>query len=291
MYDKSLEDVFKNLIKKVFKLSGQPTPLLLQSHDAEGNLARRLVSDLKSDFKAGKLFLNYQPQINYDNTIFGTEALIRWQHEQLGAIPPPVLIALAEEAGMIDKIGLWVFKTAAEGYNELKKAGFGGVMMSVNVSPLQLDNSLLADEFKKISDNLKVPPERLEIEITEQAAINGVNHTKVINDLRKHGFCVAMDDFVMGDSSLKCLNELNLSTIKLDGELVKEILTNPTCAETVSSVIRLSRSMNLHVIAEYVETAEQRELLNKLGCYCYQGWLYSPAVSLEKVIETLKFMQ
>ena len=292
MYGKSFERDNKRtlyrLLDKVLKQSEQKSSMILQDQDTEGNMARNLVHDLKNDLKAGKLYMEFQPQINADNTIFGTEALVRWNHDQLGLIPPPVIIAIAEESSLMDELGNWIFAASISQYNTFKEAGFEDIIVSVNITPSQLDNTLLADDFIAICNSLNIPPKCIEIEITEQAALGGANRIKIINKLKEHGFHIAMDDFGMGHSSLMYLKEFNLSTIKLDGSLVKEILVNPSCCEIISSIVHLCKSMDIHIIAEFVETKEQRDLLEKLGCCCYQGYLYSKAVSPGDAISYFK---
>ena len=248
-------------------------------------MARNLANDLRKDLKDEKLYLEFQPQIYSDNTIFGVEALIRWEHNQFGFIQPPLLIAIAEESGLIDELGLWIFRSAVSKYNIFKEAGYGDIIISVNITPSQLDNPALADEFIKITKSLNVPFNKIEIEITEQAALGGNNRINAIKVLQEQGFRVAMDDFGMGHSSLMYLKELNLSTIKLDGSLISEIQTNLSCREIISSIVFLCKSMNIHIIAECVENETQKNILKELNCYCYQGFLYSKPLLLEDVLE------
>jgi len=291
LYEKSMvrnaSRTLASLTEEVFK-SSERRHFLLGKQDAVGRMARELVIDMENDFKAGKIYANFQPQMNFDNTVFGAETLVRWKHEQLGFIPPPVMIALAEESNMIHEIGYWVFEQSASALRTMIDKGFENFTISVNVSPSQLGNPAIADEFAKIARKYNISPNRIEIEITEQIALGGMKNVNTIKELQSLGFLISMDDFGMGHSSLMYLKEFNLSTIKLDGSLTKEILANSVCADIISSIVHLGQSKSIHIIAEFVETQAQRERLHELGCNCYQGYLFSPPVSLEALIKYCK---
>ena len=286
----------KSSLKRVCDLADHPEHhqprSLCSRQDDIGNITRFLISDLKHDLKGNRLELFYQPQTGYDGRIMGVEALLRWKHDLFGYIYPPAIIQLAEESDLIDELGLWIFDKACANKKELDMMGFQDISVSVNVSAVQLENESLSDQFKAITGKYGVSPDMLDIEITEQVALSGSEKiTTALENFKLMGMKIAMDDFGMGHSSLMYLKQYNFDTIKLDGSLVREIMTNCHCSDIISSIVYLSESMRFSIIAEYVETAEQRDSLYKLGCHCYQGYLYSPALPFDKLIEYLKNAQ
>ena len=295
LYEKSLtrntSRTLTRLADEVLIESDRRHAFLLDKQNAVGRMARELAIDMKNAFKAGKLYVKFQPQVNFDNSVFGAETLIRWEHEQLGSISPAIMIALAEESQMIHEIGYWVFEQSASALRTMTDKGFEDIIISVNVTPSQLGSPAIAGEFARIARKYNVSPARIEIEITEQVALGGMTRVNTIKALQALGFPISMDDFGMGHSSLLYLKEFDLSTIKLDGSLTKEILDNPVCGDIISSIVHLARSKGIHIIAEYVETHEQKERLHKLACDCYQGFLYSPPLSLEDLITYCKNLE
>ncbi|HPJ34215.1 MAG TPA: EAL domain-containing protein [Spirochaetota bacterium] len=281
--EKGQEELMNSLLKEVQHLDEKKELILLNRNDNIGNLARLLSSDLERDLNSGRISLVYQPQVNSDNRMFGMEALLRWKHNDFGPIPPPVTIALAEESPFIYDLGTWIIRTACMQMNIWNRAGLKNFSMSINLSPYQLDDPSLISKVKSILDTTGVKPSSLEIEITEQAALGGLERLGRLNELKGLGIKLAMDDFGMGHSSLMYLKELSLDTIKLDGALVHEVLTNEKCGEIISSIIQLGRSMNINVIAEYVDTEPQQRELVRLGCHLFQGFLYSPPLQPDEL--------
>lgn len=260
----------------------------LTRRDDKGNTARFLIADLEHDLQNNKLALFYQPQADYEGKIIGAEALLRWKHDTYGYIYPPLVIALAEEAQLMDKLGYWILDTACGDLKKLNALGFENMAISVNISARQLESDSFLDNLNEIIKRQQAPTDLLKMEITEQLALAGSKNVrdklKAIKDL---GIKLAMDDFGMGHSSLMYLKEYEFDTIKLDGALIKEIVTNHTCRDIISSIIFLSRSLYFSVVAEYVESEEQRELLYGLGCTQYQGYLYSPAIAYAELVSYL----
>ena len=284
LYEKSLDRSsvrrLDSLASEVLRVGESHLSALMERQDELGAMARELAIELQSDFRLNRLYVNLQPQVNADGDIFGAEVLTRWQHKHLGSVPPYVISALAKESKIINELGYWIFEQAALSLRALIDAGFENITVSVNISPVQLDNSALAGEFAKIAAKYNVPPVRLEMEITEQTILSGINRGNMIKELQALGFVIAIDNLNHG--SLKYMEDLNLSSIKIDGSLVKEMITDPLCSAIISSIINNANSTR--VTALHVETNEQRDLLHKLGCTCYQGYLYNPALPLEKFI-------
>lgn len=263
-------------------------PALLSRHDEIGNLSRFLASDLVDDLKNEKLELYYQPQIDYNGRIFGIEALLRWNHPVYGYIYPPLIIALAEETNRIDSLGRWIFTKSFDDLRCLRNSGFGDISLSVNVSAVQLENETLVPWLKEKMEWHELPFHSVKIEITEQIALAGSH--KIMNQIdaiRQLGIKLAMDDFGMGHSSLKYLKEYEFDTIKLDGSLIREVVSNSNCRTIISSIVYLCKSLDCSIIAEYVEEEEQKNILYQLGCEKYQGYLYSEPLRYEELIQYL----
>lgn len=255
---------------------------LLNRRDAGGNLARQLVKDLERDMQQGSLRLEYQPQIDQQGRMFGVETLFRWRHQVYGSIAPPVAIALAEESGLIDRLGLWIVDTACLQWKEWCDAGMDSVSLSINLTPRQLDHEKLPAEVARVLREYRLSPGLIELEITEQTALGGMQRLDRLHELKAMGLKLAIDDFGMGHSSLMYLKDLNLDTIKLDGSLVKGVLNNERCSEIIRSVIQLGDSIGIRIVAEYVETEAQQQALLAMGCHHYQGYLYSPPLPPEQ---------
>jgi lactose/cellobiose-specific phosphotransferase system IIC component len=283
-----------NNLKKVYtKLSEYEeqgiVPSLTTRHDDIGNTSRLLAADLKDSLENSRLALFYQPQVDFEGGIFGVEALLRWKHDIYGYIYPPLIIALAHEAQITDKLGYWIIDTACRDLKELNDQGLKHVIFSVNISVHQLENDNFINDIVEIIERYEIDPDSLEFEITEQIALTGTK--KIINQLKtikNLGIRLAMDDFGMGHSSLMYLKEYEFDSIKIDGGLVRDIMTNSTCSDIISSIVYLSKSLYFSIVAEYVETEEQKYKLHRLGCDQYQGYLYSPAVPRNSLIDFIK---
>ena len=262
---------------------------LLERQDSIGSLAKALAEDLRSDIESKSITLFYQPQVDYTGNVFCAEALLRWKHDTYGYIYPPLVIELAEEAGMIDQLGFLIIDQACAAIAGLKDHGFGGTAVSVNVTAAQLENESFASTVMQLVEKHRIHTSSLKIEITEQVALENDKQIRdSLKTLNAYGIELEMDDFGMGHSSLLYLKEYNFNTIKLDGSLVREICTNASCRDIISSIVYLSKSLNYSVLAEFVETEEQRQILHALGCDQYQGYLYSKAIPPEALIEYIK---
>lgn len=277
-------------LEKVYALFRQSEEMgmrssLLTRHDDIGTISRFLAADLEHDLCNGRLTLFYQPQVEHSGRVFGIEALLRWKHDAYGYIYPPLIIALAEESRLIDKLGSWIVNQACADLKKVHDAGLTEVEVSINISALQLENNGFTESLEAAVYRNGLQPRDVMIEITERLALSGskkiIDHIKAIKAL---GIKLAMDDFGMGHSSLLYLKEYDFDTVKLDGSLVREILSNSSCSNIISSIMFLGESLNYTVIAEYVENADQRERLHGLGCDRYQGYHYSKALPFGELV-------
>jgi EAL domain-containing protein (putative c-di-GMP-specific phosphodiesterase class I) len=252
----------------------------------EADLAHRaaLKADMRRALRNREFSLYYQPQIRGDGEITGAEALLRWHHPQRGMVPPNEFIPLAEEDGLIPDIGHWVLHTAC-----LQLARWATshatekLEIAVNVSVRQLIDTNFVNSVGAALRESGANPCRLKLEITESSVMENVEEVIAkMAALKTRGVGFSLDDFGTGYSSLSHLKRLPLSQIKIDRSFVKDVLTDARDASIVRTIITLGRNLNLPVIAEGVETEEQRRFLEEEGCDAYQGYLFSPAVAISQ---------
>lgn len=252
----------------------------IESRDDAGSLARSLLSDLAFDLEKDKgLYLEYQPQVSSSSgKVVGVESLVRWRHELYGNIPAPIIIALAEESGLIRPLGQRIFEEACSTRKLWLDLGIDDLVMAVNVSARQL-HAGLPDELMGVLRKYDLDPSMIELEVTESGALDsGTPESAVLATLHEIGFPLAIDDFGMGHSSLKYLKQFPVDTVKIDGAISREVVTNPICADIVASITRLCRARGMTSVAEFVEDEEQADILRALGCDVFQGWLYSKSL-------------
>lgn len=231
----------------------------------------------------------YQPQVSLHNgQIVGMEALIRWQHPDLGIVFPSNFIPLAEETGLIVPIGEWVLKTACAQNKEWQKAGHAPIRVSVNLASRQFQQKDLVEMVSHVLSETELEPHYLDMEITESIAMEDADITLlVLRELTKKGIQISIDDFGTGYSSLSYLKKFPIHTLKIDQSFVRDITTDPNDAAIASAIIVLGHSLKLRVVAEGVETKEQLAFLKLQKCDQIQGFLFShplPAKDFEKLL-------
>ncbi|MGC2210217.1 MAG: EAL domain-containing protein [Candidatus Korobacteraceae bacterium] len=243
-----------------------------------------LLSDLKCALQNGELELHYQPQLNSVGQVTGAEALMRWRHPLRGMVPPNEFIPLAESAGLINGLGYWALETASQQLASwAHRPQMRGLNLAVNVSIRQLQDSGFVPLIGRLICESGVNPQKLKLEITESFMMERAKETiaKMIA-IKALGVGFSMDDFGTGYSSLSQLKELPLDQLKIDQSFVRDMLNDEKNASILRTIIALAKSLNLSLIAEGVETPEQREFLLDQGCCCYQGYLFSPALPTSK---------
>ena len=263
-------------------------PMFLTRGDHIGTTSGLLLHDLKHAVKNRKLHILYQPQVRADGSCIGAEALLRWNHPLYGMIYPPLIIYLAEEGKILPDLEKLIIDEVVAGIARTKENYSGEFKISVNFTA----HSLLWDCENYIEQELErnhVEPDKLWIEITEQDILIKTDLImKKLNQLKENGHRLLIDDFGMGHTSLLYLQSEIFSVVKLDGSLTRPLLTSETNQKIVSSIVELGNELNVDVIAEYVETREQQKLLEKLGCTCYQGYLYSKPIPLDEFIQYIR---
>ncbi|NJK41931.1 MAG: EAL domain-containing protein [Acaryochloridaceae cyanobacterium SU_2_1] len=243
-----------------------------------------LQTDLRCAQEQGQLLLHYQPQIDLQTgMITGMEALLRWQHPQHGLVPPDQFIPLAEESDLIIEMGKWVLQEACEqAVNWQQMTGISR-SMSVNLSARQFYDPTLLESITQVLARTQLDPQSLELEITETIAIKNIDQAQtVLRQLQGMGIKIAMDDFGTGYSSLNYLTQLPLDTLKIDQSFVKRLTIDAIDTkelEVINAVLALGRGLNLHVVAEGVDTEAKLQLLRSLNCQTAQGYLISPPLA------------
>lgn len=233
--------------------------------------------------------LEYQPQFDLrSGDIIGLEALARWQHHGLEETPPDIFIKVAEETGLIHRMGDQIMEMACRQAARWQQEGFEGLKVSVNISLLQLKQSDFADRLKSIVKASGVAQELIELEITESTLMENAGFMEsLINMLSVQGFRIAIDDFGTGYSSLSYLKRLAIDRIKIDSSFIKELPDAANDAAICSAIISMAHNLNLSVIAEGVETDEQMEYLRKVRCDEIQGYIFSHPVGPREITEMI----
>jgi diguanylate cyclase (GGDEF)-like protein/PAS domain S-box-containing protein len=238
---------------------------------------------------AGSFHLLYQPKIDLaTGRLFGVEALIRWRHPEHGLVPPPRFIGLAEESGLIVGIGEWVVRTACRQAQAWRAAGLDALTVSVNVSARQFEERRLVERIAGALRDANLPPSALELEVTESLLMRDLKQAVGrMGELKAMGVSLSIDDFGTGYSSLSALKSFPISTLKIDKSFVRDVAHEPDDQAIALAVISLGHRLGLRVIAEGVETEEQRDFLRANGCDEMQGYLFSPPVPAERIAEML----
>lgn len=290
VHEINLKNQLKVMISEMQRMEAASIPIdFLSRTDEIGLLAQMLLRDLKLALRNKQIFLLYQPQMDCNGHCFGAEALVRWNHPVFGYIYPPLLIYIAKAGNTLPIFEKQLFDMTCAAIQRISKEYDGNFKVSVNITA----KSLSWDGLENcIQDNLKryqVPAEKLWMEITEQDILSHSQNTlDKLNRLKAMGHSLLIDDFGMGHTSLIYLQSGHFDVVKLDGSLTKSILTNETNQKIVSSIVDLSKQLNIHVIAEFVETEAEMNRLHEMGCDWYQGYLFSPAIPLDDFITYLK---
>ncbi|HBN54851.1 MAG TPA: hypothetical protein DD456_12730 [Stenotrophomonas sp.] len=234
----------------------------------------RLLQDLRRALARDELLLHYQPKFPASGQpVIGAEALLRWEHPELGLLGPDAFIPIAERSGLILPIGDWVLDRACAQLRAWHDAGHGHWSMAVNLSPLQFASPSLVETVRQTLQRHALDPCHLTLEVTETTAMKDVESSlQRLNTLTAMGVKIAIDDFGTGYSSLLYLKRMPASELKIDRAFVRDLESNSEDAAIVSSIVALGRSLQLQVVAEGVETEAQRDFLDQLGCDLLQGY-------------------
>jgi diguanylate cyclase len=249
-----------------------------------------LGSQLRGAAQRGELRLHYQPKLNVaSNRIVGAEALVRWQHPELGLVPPLRFIALAEELGLIQGIGNWVLQTACRDVAQWKRDGLGDLRIAINVAKPQFFAGDLADTVQRELQSSGLSADKLMIELTESMLMDSVGDSLgQMRALKQLGVRLSIDDFGTGYSSLSYLKTFPIDELKIDRSFIMDLPGTASDVAIVRTIIDLGHSLGMVVIAEGVETQAQLECMQALNCDKYQGFLFSKPVPQEEFVALLR---
>ncbi len=245
-----------------------------------------LTNNLRNAVEKDELILYYQPVIDVrENRLVSFEALVRWEHPKYGIITPEHFIPLAEESGMMVKIGKHIIRKVCDQIKEFETKELD-LKIAINISSKQLTQNHLEQTVKAIVKESQINPQHLELEVTESFLMDNIKTTdETIKNLKDIGICTAIDDFGTGYSSLSRLKKLSISKLKIDKSFINDIPHNNDDMVITEMIITLAKQLNLDIVAEGVETTNQKEFLAQKGCYMMQGYLFSEALSTENLYE------
>jgi diguanylate cyclase (GGDEF)-like protein len=263
-------------------------------HASEMNVAMRRVLAIEARMPVAiaerELVVHYQPQ--YDvrrDRIVGAEALVRWQHPELGFLTPNEFLPLAEKSGWIVSLGAWVLREACQQAAAWHERGHPGLRISVNVATRQLHEPGFQNLVRAVLGECGLRPESLELEITESSLVEDVEATvETFSALKRLGVRLSIDDFGTGYSALSYLKHLPLDVLKIDRSFVCDVTTHPVNATITETIVQLARGLGLTTVAEGVETPEQLLALGAYGCHRLQGFLFGRPVAPEVFEEWLE---
>ncbi len=294
IYEDKLDLSLKENTKELVKILQRAEEInykayILNRNDKLGWCGKILLNDLREDLKEGKVFLVYQPQVSENRKIIGLEALIRWKHSTVGFIYPPLIIELAKEGKILSELESYIFIEAGKVLKDINSKISPLIKISVNVTA----DSLLEDSFEDNIDNVvkkyELDTKNLAIEITEQdELLNLESVEKKLVSLNNKGHKIIIDDFGMGHTSIKYLQNYKFNVVKIDGSLVRGIDENKRNLDIISSIVFLSKYLDFTIISEGVETCTQKDVLLGLGCRIFQGYYYSKPIIYEELLNNIE---
>ncbi len=255
----------------------------------------RLESELHKALAEKQFELFFQPKVDVStNRIQGAEALLRWQHPERGMISPGEFIPVLESSGLMVEVGRWIIEEGCRALNALNESGVWheGMRLSLNVSPRQFRGQTFVDDMAKTLHDIVIPPDSLDLEITEGVVIHNVDETiATMTALSAMGISFSLDDFGTGYSSISYLKRLPVSTLKIDYSFVRDIVDDRSDRVLVETIVTMGQLLDLNVVAEGVEEKEQLDILSAFGCNCYQGYYFSRPIPFDEFESLLKSNQ
>jgi EAL domain-containing protein (putative c-di-GMP-specific phosphodiesterase class I) len=249
----------------------------------------KLESGLRLALERKEFYLVYQPQMDLaTEQIVGVEALLRWQHPELGLVPPDRFINIAENSGLIVPIGEWVLRTACVQARKWHDEGLAAVPIAVNVSAVQFRQDGFRDLIKNVLLETGLPPQCLELELTESLLLTNADVMfSVLRELNEMGLQLTIDDFGTGYSSLSYLKQFPVKKLKIDRSFIRNVAVNPSDAAITTAIIGMAKSLDLKVIAEGVENEAQTSFLREHRCDEIQGYYFSKPITATEVADKL----
>jgi diguanylate cyclase (GGDEF)-like protein len=261
------------------------------NNDMDQNASRRFVisNSLRRGLEQNEFRVYYQPKLDVaSGRIVAMEALVRWEHPELGLLSPLEFIQLAEEGGLIMQLGEWVLRESCIQNVKWQSEGFVDLRIAVNLSGYQLQHSALLATILKVLDETGMSPDYLELEITESVIMQNADlAASILSAISELGIHISIDDFGTGYSSLAHLKRFSVNTLKIDKSFVREVDLSSTDAAIATAIIAMGNSLNLNVIAEGVETQSQYDFLKSNNCDQVQGFLFCRPLPPDELFELL----
>jgi EAL domain-containing protein (putative c-di-GMP-specific phosphodiesterase class I) len=249
-----------------------------------------LENGLRTAIERKEMFVEYQPQVNVaSGLVTGLEALLRWQHPDLGLIKPETFVQIAENSGMITIIGEWVLRTVCSQMVRWRKEGLVVVPVAVNVSAVQFRQEGFRELIRRVLDDTNLDPKYLELELTESLLLSNADVMfRVLQDLKDMGLKLVIDDFGTGYSSLSYLRHFPVTKLKIDRSFIRDVAIDSDAAAIATAIISMAKGLNLKVIAEGVEDDAQLMFLSEHGCDDFQGYLHSRPLNVHDISSMLQ---
>jgi EAL domain-containing protein (putative c-di-GMP-specific phosphodiesterase class I) len=283
-----MEDMLKNADAALYKakLAGSNT-FQFHTHamDVEAREFIKLESDLRTAIENNQLILYYQPKIHIKNgNIAGVEALLRWEHPELGILNPAQFIPIAEDTGLMNKMGEWALREACKTNKYWQDEGYEHFAVALNLSPKQFQHAEIAKTIEAVLKETGLNPKYLELEINESTVMDNIQIAKNrLDTIKSVGVQLSIDHFGAGYTSISHLKQFPISAIKIDQNYIKGIPNNPNDSAITNAFISLAHHLGLEVVAEGVETAEQVQYLTLQNCDMIQGYFLSHPLPQQKI--------
>ncbi|MEH6448137.1 MAG: EAL domain-containing protein [Oleispira sp.] len=289
--DSQVQDIIKQAYQALEQGKRETLGFGIYQPEEALNVAQRLAlaSDLQQALRNNELELYHQPQINIEeNSVDGSEVLLRWKHREYGSIAPDVFIKLAEDTGIINELTLWVVAKACDDLEELIKLGYENYNVSVNISGKDISGNNFLDNIKKVISKYDIPLSNLTFELTESVMVNDFHHlSQVMNELSSMGIQLAIDDYGTGYSSLLYISQLPFNEIKIDKSFVMNLADSKRDLTIVRTTIEMAKSLGLKIVAEGIENKAIETILKKYECHIVQGYYYQKPTAFKKYLSWL----
>ena len=277
--EQNYEEFRKYFIDNEQSLQNQ---LIINMNNMYGDFAKELSAELTHDLKK-YMDMYYQPQYDYDGTCVGVEALMRYNHPTYGTLYPPIVVKLLTECGKLKDLEIAILERVLEEKAEVYKKYGEGIKISINITGTTVVNDDFLDLLEEKNKEYNFKNNNICIEVTEKEDLPfNDDNLSALRKIVDMGITLAIDDFSMGQTSINYLKYDLFSIIKIDGGLVKGLTASANCREIIASIGQLAASLNMKVVAEFVQTEEEKEILHNIGVDYFQGYLYSPAKPLKE---------
>jgi|TARA_B110000902_G_C14284899_1_gene578343 diguanylate cyclase (GGDEF)-like protein len=249
-----------------------------------------LISDMRTALKENQFYLVFQPKILLENnTVVGAEALLRWIHPTHGFIGPDIFIPIAEKSGLIIDIGKWVIEQSCIACGNWSNAGYPDVSVAINMSIIQFNENGIVDQIRNSISNSGVKPNNIELEVTESLLLDDTAALRdTLDAIKKMGIKISIDDFGTGYSNLGYLKKMDVNTLKIDRSFIQHMIDEPHNKNIVKAIIQISKSLDLKVIAEGVETKVVADSLRAMNCEIGQGYFWAKPLVEKEFLEFLE---